>query len=240
MSKQLIGYIRVSTEEQGKSGHGLDAQRVAIRRFAHEKGYNLIDIVEEVASGADGLEHRHKLADAIKRAKKLKAHIVVSKLDRLSRDATFILNLMQTKAQFIVVQLGEDVDTFMLHIYAVLGEQERFMIGQRTRDALSRLVAKGVKLGNPNREDRLDENGNVVYGQLTAMKKARERLTSKADTFAERMYPTIINMMAVQGMSMNAIARDFNEKGVKTARGGEWTAKTVSNIIERMENVQPK
>ena len=216
--KKLIGYVRVSTDEQGTAGNGLDAQRAAILKFAADTGYELLEIVEEVASGKLGLEDRPVLKDALARSLKAKATLVVSKLDRLSRQALFIMTLMHNKAKFIVTQFGESVDEFMLHMYAVLGEKERNMISQRTRDALAQLKAKGVKLGGP----KLDQ-----VRELGAAKNA-----SKADEFATRMKPSIQRMLA-SGMSYRGIASEFNENGTKTARGGLWSAATVSNIVAR-------
>lgn len=217
--KKLIGYVRVSTDEQGTAGNGLEAQRAAIEHFAATSGYTLLNIVTEVASGKLGLEDRPVLKQAIADAQKQGAVLVVSKLDRLSREALFILTLMQSKAKFIVTQFGESVDEFMLHMYAVLGEKERKMIGQRTRDALAQLKFKGIKLGGPRlAEVRIEGSA---------------RNANKADAFAMQMKPAISRMLAF-GMSFNAIAAEFNTNGTKTARGGLWTATTVKNIVARM------
>lgn len=216
--KKLIGYVRVSTDEQGTSGNGLEAQKAALMRFAEDTGYQLLAIVEEVASGKLGLEDRPVLKSAIARALKEGATIVVSKLDRLSREALFVLTMMQSRAKFIVTQFGENVDEFMLHVYAVLGEKERKMIGSRTKDALRQLKAKGVTLGGP----KLDQ----------ARVAGCAKNASKADDFAIKMRPSIERMMD-SGMSFRAIASEFNTNGTKTARGGLWSAATVSNIVAR-------
>lgn len=217
--KQLIGYIRVSTDEQGVAGNGLEAQKAAILKFAQDAGYVLVDIVQEVASGKLGLESRPVLKAAIAKSLKMKAVLVVSKLDRLSREAAFILNLMNTRAQFIVTQLGENVDQFMLHMYAVLAEKERKMIGERTKSALEALKAKGVMLGNKT---------NIE----AAREKASEAVSTKADEFSMRLKPTVERMTA-SGMSLRGVARELNENGTKTARGGLWTAQSVSNLVAR-------
>src|SRR4029077_13783525 len=145
-------YIRVSTDKQGKSGLGLEAQREAIARFATAKalevGGEFIEV--ETGKGADALDKRPQLAHALRQAKKLMAPIVVSKLDRLSRDVHFISGLMTKRVPFIVAALGKNVDPFMLHIYAALAEKERSMISERTRDALAKAKQRGVVLGNPN------------------------------------------------------------------------------------------
>lgn len=233
MKKKLIGYVRVSTEDQGTSGNGLEAQREALKRFAAENGCELVAIVEEVASGKLGLDARPVLNAAVKRALKEGATLAVSKLDRLSRQAAFIMNLMNTNLHFVVAQFGFGVDEFMIHIYAVLGEKERKMIGQRTKDALAVLKAQGIKLGNPRKEDGYDAEGNLRLGVASAAAKGGEATAERADAFAERMRSTVV-MMKKAGMSHSAIARQLNESGTKTARGGAWGTTTVSNLVARL------
>lgn len=232
MTKQIIGYARVSTEDQGKSGLSLEAQRVAIQRWAIEKGYDLIDVYEEVISGAKPVDERPVISKVFKLAQKHKATVVVSRLDRLSRDASVLLGLNKAKTPIVAINLGEDVDTFMFGIYAVVAEQERAVISVRTRAALERKKAQGVKLGNPNLVDRVDEKGRVVKGINTCLGIARERVTAAADEFATSMRP-MIERMQRQGMSLRAIAAEFNSNGVRTARGGDWTSTTVKNITAR-------
>lgn len=216
--KQLIGYIRVSTDEQGTRGNGLAAQRAAIVKFAEDYGYELIEIVREDASGKLGLDDRPVLKAALVKALKLKAVLAVNKLDRLSRKAAFIFNLMNTRAKFIVTQIP-DADEFMLHMYAVLAEKERAMIAERTSAALQMLKADGKVLGN---RTNIEE----------ARKAASVAVSDKADVFASKMKPTISRMMR-DGMSLRAIAAELNENGTKTARGGAWSAATISNMSAR-------
>jgi DNA invertase Pin-like site-specific DNA recombinase len=232
MTKNLLAYLRVSTDDQGVAGNGLEAQRASILKFAEDNGYTVIEFVQEVASGKLGIEDRPVLRQALARALKLKVALVVSKLDRLSRQAAFILNLMNTKAKFIVAQFGDTVDEFMIHIYAVLGEKERQMIGQRTRDALAVLKAKGVKLGAASRESYVNKDGKECMGSLEAGRLGATANVDKADAFAIRMRPSIERMIN-SGMSMSAVAREFNANGTKTARGGDWTATTVGNMVKR-------
>src|SRR3974377_1563261 len=148
----IISYIRVSTAQQGKSGLGLEAQREAIARFAASESLKVAgEFIEvETGKGADALDRRPQLAAALRKARQAKAPIVVSKLDRLSRDVHFISGLMTKRVPFIVAALGKNVDPFMLHIYAALAEKERSMISERTRDALAKAKQRGVVLGNPD------------------------------------------------------------------------------------------
>jgi DNA invertase Pin-like site-specific DNA recombinase len=121
-----VAYIRVSTKGQGRSGLGLEAQKDALDRFAKAESFELVRTFTEVETGkgADALDRRPQLADALKAASRLKAPVVVAKLDRLSRDVHFISGLMQHRTPFIVAELGADTDPFMLHIYAALAEKE--------------------------------------------------------------------------------------------------------------------
>jgi DNA invertase Pin-like site-specific DNA recombinase len=147
--KRAIGYIRVSTAKQGKSGLGLGAQQQVLQRFADAERIELVDVLVEVESAKHDASKRPVLAQALARAKRGKLPIVVAKLDRLSRDVHYIsgLILMQHRVPFIVADLGADTDPFMLHIYAALAEKERRLIGERTKAALQAAKARGVVLG---------------------------------------------------------------------------------------------
>ena len=217
--KKLIGYCRVSTERQSNVRNGLLAQREEILRFAKTHGYEVISIVEESISGKYGLEFRPILSEAIEQANKIGATIVVSKLDRFSRDALFVMQLMKTKLKFVVAELGEEITPFMLHIYCVCAEQERVVIGKRTKAGLEQVKAKGVVLGNKKNLDVAGKKGAVATAVM-------------ADKFADIMKP-IAKPMLESGMSLRAVAKALNDKEVKTARGGVWTAQTVANIRSR-------
>src|ERR1700722_5197298 len=147
---QFVSYIRVSTSKQGRSGLGIEAQREAIARFAAAEGREVIaEFLEvETGKGSDALDRRPRLAEALAKARKAKAPVVVAKLCRLSRDVAFISGLMAQRVPFIVAELGADADPFMLHIYAALAEKERALIADRTRAALAQKKAQGAVLGN--------------------------------------------------------------------------------------------
>ena len=145
-----IGYCRVSTAEQGKSGLGLDAQRTAIGAFCLREGLTIVQWFTEIQSGkrvSDTLDERPQLQAALKSGRENKLPILVSRLDRLSRDVHFISGLMVQRVEFIACELGRVADPFMLHLFAALAEKERAMISQRTKAALAALKARGVKLG---------------------------------------------------------------------------------------------
>src|ERR1019366_8485797 len=147
----LITYIRVSTYQQGRSGLGIEAQREALRYFATTEGFEVLgEFVEvETGKGSDALDRRPQLKAALAAAKKLKCHVAVAKLDRLSRDVHFISGLMSHRVPFVVAELGADVDPFVLHLFAALAKKERSLISTRTRQALAAAQARGVTLGSP-------------------------------------------------------------------------------------------
>jgi DNA invertase Pin-like site-specific DNA recombinase len=137
--KNVIAYERVSTVGQGKSGLGLEAQRNAIERFAAAEGLQIVETFTEIETAkGDNLARRPQLSAALKAARKLKAPVVVAKLDRLSRDVHFISGLMTEKVPFMVAELGADTDPFMLHIYAALAEKERRLISEGAAARLPR------------------------------------------------------------------------------------------------------
>ena len=144
--REIVTYIRVSTEGQHKSGLGLEAQQRALTEFAAQHGLRIAAEYSDTASGAAPLTRRPGLAAAILDARKRKCPVVVARLDRLSRDVHFISGLMAEKVPFVVTAFGLDVDPFMLHIYAAVAQKERALISQRTRDALRGRVLSGKSL----------------------------------------------------------------------------------------------
>jgi len=213
MPAPIIAYIRVSTDKQGKSGLGLEAQRDAIARFAASESLEIAgEFIEvETGKGADALDKRPQLATALRKAKQVKAPIVVSKLDRLSRDVHFISGLMTKRVPFIVAALGKNVDPFMLHIYAALAEKERSLISERTRDALAKAKQRGVVLGNPGL-------GKMVT-DATAARDADLRPI----------------LEAMRDQTYREIAQALTDRGIKTPRGGDtWNQVTVMRSIRRL------
>jgi DNA invertase Pin-like site-specific DNA recombinase len=218
--KDVIIYRRVSTKEQGIERNGLEAQKAEITFWANSKGYNIVADYEETVSGKLGLDGRPILRNAVNHAKEIGATILVSKLDRLSRSAIFILEMMQAKCKFTVTSLGEDCDEFILHMYAILGEKERKMISERTKAAMARLKDKGIKVGG------------ITSGAERAMANSAATLKANANVFANKIKP-VISRMRDTGMTLQGIADELNEQGNKTARGGKWHAATVANVMSR-------
>jgi DNA invertase Pin-like site-specific DNA recombinase len=220
-AKVLVGYCRVSTSRQRRSGLGLEAQREAIERFAAAEQCKLVDVFVEVETGkgADALERRPQLAAALAEARKRGGAVVVAELDRLSRDVHFISGLMAQRVPFLVVELGADVDPFILHLFAALAEKERAMIAERTRTGLHAAKARGVKLGGP---------------KLKQARQAAVRvLRAHADRHAAQVWPIIRQVQRAGATTLREIAEALNARGIATARGGRWHATSVRNVMER-------
>jgi DNA invertase Pin-like site-specific DNA recombinase len=218
----IITYLRVSTDRQGRSGLGLEAQRTLLERFAEAEGFciNAEFLEVETGKGADALERRPRLAAALSMARKAKCPVVVAKLDRLSRDVHFISGLMVHKVPFIVAELGADADPFMLHLYAALAEKERAMISRRTTDALAAKKSAGAKLGNRT---------NLPTAQaLGAMANS-----DQADRFAENVWPVIDSIQRSGITTLVGVADALNARGIATVRGGLWYATSVGNVLKR-------
>jgi DNA invertase Pin-like site-specific DNA recombinase len=220
--RQAIAYHRVSTQKQGRSGLGLEAQRNAILAFAAAEGFEVVKAFTEVETGkgADALDRRPQLAAALESARKAKCPVIVSKLDRLSRDVHFISGLMAHRVPFVVSELGADTDPFVLHLFAALAEKERALISQRTKAGLAAAKARGAKLGNPDMHRVRALGVNAVKAE--------------ADRYAATVRPIVENIQARGLKSLRAIAAELTRMKVPTARGGiEWSAQQVSNILKR-------
>jgi DNA invertase Pin-like site-specific DNA recombinase len=220
--KSAIAYYRVSTQRQGRSGLGIEAQRSAVARFAEAEDMALIgDFVEvETGKGADALDRRPQLAAALATARSARCPVVVAKLDRLSRDVAFISGLMAQRVPFIVAELGADADPFMLHLYAALAEKERRLISERTRSALAARKGQGKRLGNP-----LNGREAAALG--------RRAQTEEADRFAADLMPIIEAIRRSGVSSLSAIAEALNARGIRAARGGRWHVSSVQNVLAR-------
>ncbi|RWO40885.1 recombinase family protein [Mesorhizobium sp.] len=171
---RAVAYYQVSTQRQGRSGLGIEAQRAAVARFAEaERMIILQEFTEiETGKGADAFDRRPQLTAALALAGQFKCPVIVAKLDRLSRDVAFIAGLMVQRVPFIVAELGADADPFMLHLYAASAEKERRLISERTKMALASRKTTGIKLGNPT-------------NTAEAAAKGRQMSIEEADRFAQ-------------------------------------------------------
>ncbi len=220
---KFVGYIRVSTDKQGKSGLGIEAQRKAITDYLNGGKWELIAEFTEVESGKH--DDRQELQKAMKHCQITGATLIIAKLDRLSRDSHFIGSVMKSGIEFIACDMPA-ANKFTIHILAAVAEHERELISQRTKAALQAAKARGKTLGNPN---NLNQEAAAKGRALGA--KARQ---IKADEFAGAISP-IIQELVGQGMSLNRIAQELNDRKILTARGKSacWTATAVKNVQAR-------
>jgi DNA invertase Pin-like site-specific DNA recombinase len=229
---KAIGYMRVSTGEQGKSGLGLEAQQADIELFCQQNGIELMRLVSEVATAKGNYRRRKLLNEVLLQCKKDKCAIVVSKLDRLSRDVESIANLTNDPSiRFMVAQLGIDADNFQIHLFASLAQKERDWISQRTKAGLAAKKAR-IIAGT----DTHKPSGNQVNPQV-ASAKGVQIVKDNAAAFTATVSDLILNYKS-RGFTLAAIAIELNKLGVDTASGKsgkQWYASTVSNQIKRIE-----
>ena len=213
---EYVAYYRVSTDRQGRSGLGMEAQQRAVETFVQGKG-KLVASFTEVESGKK--HDRPALQDALTLCRKRRARLVIAKLDRLSRNSAFINNLLESGVDFIAADMP-DATPFILRIMAAVAQQERDMISIRTREALKSARGRGIKLGNPHPERSLRQGRATV---------ARNRATHEAKVKGT------IEQLHHQGKSLRAIARELNERGITTVLGRQWEAQSVRNVLRRLD-----
>lgn len=215
---KFIAYYRVSTERQGRSGLGLEAQRDAVTGYLNGGDWQLLDEFCEVESGKRH-DNRPQLAAALAACRKHKATLVIAKLDRLARNVAFIANLMEGNVEFVAVDFPA-ANKLTLHVLAAVAEHERTQISQRTKAALAVRKAQGAQLGNRT---------NLAEAQ--AMGRAANE--AAADQFASNVLPIIHHVQAAGITSYSGIAEALNRRGIKTARGRTWQATTVRGVMLR-------
>jgi DNA invertase Pin-like site-specific DNA recombinase len=228
-SLKFIAYRRVSTKEQGDSRNGLEAQQHQIEEFVKRVGGELLADFEEVASAKHWLESRTKLDEALKLCQKRGAVLIVAKLDRLSRVVENVGWMVNSGKQFVTVDDGLNAPAMQLYFKAIFAEEERKKISERTSAALQAKKRRGEAVGFATHSTTsIKESARKAGSVGGAATKAY------ADSFALKIEPVIKRMRAC-GMTVNEIARELNEQGNKTARGGQWHAKTISRIIVRLD-----
>ena len=223
----IITYLRVSTDKQGHSGLGLEAQKATIARFVTERQANVIGTYEEIESGKRN--DRPELGKAMHQAQITGATLVIAKLDRLSRNAAFLLNLRDSGVDFIAADMPE-ANKLTVGIMALVAEQEREAISKRTKEALAAAKARGVKLGNPNGSEALRraKKGN------TASLQAQQ---AKAEGHALKLVPVIEELQDQGITSLGAISAALNERRVLTPRGKTWHKSSVRNLLTRIDGL---
>lgn len=211
-SIQYIAYYRVSTQRQGASGLGLDAQRKATAQFVISSDGTLSSEYTEVESGK--VKNRPELIAAIEACRKSGAILLLAKLDRLARNVAFIANLLESGVRFTAVDMP-NADRFMLHVYAAMGEEEGRRISERTKAALAAAKSRGVELGR---------NG----------KSLAKRHKHEALAFASSVETTMRGLIVDEGASFRVTAERLNKMQIPTARGGRWHATSVFRVWQRI------
>ena len=228
MCEKFISYRRVSTDKQGESGLGLDAQQAAVNAYvASRPDSRLIADFIEIESG--GRDDRPQLAAAMDRARLAGATLVIAKLDRLSRDAAFLLGLAKSGVRFVAADMPH-ADALTVGILAVVAENERRLISERTKAALQAAKARGVKLGGVRHRK---SDGVAVTLDAEAMAAGRAARSARASNRASDVRPIIADIQATGANSLRGIAAGLNARGIPTARGGQWTAVQVQRVMNR-------
>lgn len=222
---KAVLYYRVSTSAQGRSGLGLDAQREAVGKFCQARDCEVLAEYTEIESGKRN--DRPQLREALDHAELTGATLVIAKLDRLSRDAAFLLQLQKSGAKFVAADMPEACN-LTVGILALVAQQEREAISARTKAALAAAKARGQKLGNPNRDAPLRR---AAKGNAAAVGV----LKAEADQRAAKLRKTIEVLQAKGITSLPAIAKALNEGTVLTPRGGKWYPSSVRNLLARLE-----
>jgi DNA invertase Pin-like site-specific DNA recombinase len=219
VSGKLVAYVRVSTDKQGRSGLGLEAQEAAVAKFAEARGGEIIARFVEVESGKRN--DRPELGNALAACRKHKATLVIAKLDRLARNVAFIANLMEGGVDFVAVDMPS-ATRLTIHILAAVAEHEREMISARTKAALQARKARGDRLGAPD----------PTIGSAAGV----ARLKAQATAHAENIMPIIDSVRSAGIETLAGIAAALNARGIKSARGGDWHPASVARVIARAAN----
>lgn len=224
MSMFFVSYLRVSTDRQGASGLGLEAQREAVKQHLAGRGELMAEFLEvESGKNNDRPQIRRALADA----KRKGAVLVIAKLDRLARNVAFVSSLLETGVEIEAADMPH-ASRFEWHIRAAIAEEEGRAISARTKAALQAAKARGVALGSRNPAIREALEGGQAQSIATRKAAADDHAAALAGRF---------EAMQREGLSLRQIAARLNSEGVATARGGQWYAATVRNVLGRLSEV---
>jgi DNA invertase Pin-like site-specific DNA recombinase len=223
---KAVAYYRVSTAGQGRSGLGLEAQQATVEALCSDNGWAIIaPPFIEVESGKRN--DRPELAKAIERCKVTGAKLVIAKLDRLSRNAAFLMGLRDSGVDFVAADMP-NANTLTVGIMALVAQDEAERISQRTKDALKAAKARGTKLGNPNGAAALLRSGKGNAAGVAAIQ-------DRAKIHAERLRPMVDQLRKDGVRSMGGIAKALNSEGVLTPRGATWHPSSVRNLLARLQ-----
>jgi DNA invertase Pin-like site-specific DNA recombinase len=229
MNCKLVAYYRVSTDQQGASGLGLEAQRAAVAAHVGITGCDLVGEYTEVESShRDDLGNRPELRKAIRHAKRAGATLVIAKLDRLARSVYVTAELMKAGVEFVACD-NPTANRLTIQILAAVAENEAVAISARTKAALAAYKARGGLLGASLPQCR---NLSIEARRKGTQAAKAARSARASEAYAEEVYPRII-ALAATGISLRAIARTMNAEGHQTMSGGAWSPTQISRIIGR-------
>jgi DNA invertase Pin-like site-specific DNA recombinase len=226
---KYISYLRVSTDKQGRSGLGLEAQREAVTRYLNGGSWKLVAEYVETESGKRS--DRPKLAAALRHAKAIGATLVFAKLDRLTRNVDLLRTLVASGVDLVFCGLPHvppgAMGRFLLTQMASVAELEAGLTSERTKAALAAAKARGVKLGNPN-------GARALRGRQVGNKEAVAAIKQKAQEHASNLRAIVEDIRAQGITSIRRIAEELNSRAVLAPRGGEWQATTVVRLLARL------
>lgn len=224
-AKRYVTYLRVSTTKQGDSGLGIEAQRSAVEQYVSRSGESPSILKEYLEIESGKRADRPQLHAAIKHAELSGARLVIARLDRLSRDVHFLSGLQIAGVDFVAADMP-DANKLTVHMMAAVAQHERERISSNTKAALQAAKARGKKLGNPNGAKHLAGRGNA---------EAVTAIVVKADMKAERLRETIEGLAASGIVSARSVANALNSQGIRSSRGGTWSATTVQRLLARLK-----
>lgn len=231
VSGEFISYLRVSTDRQGRSGLGIEAQRAAVNAYLNGGRWTLAAEYVETESGKKS--DRPKLAAALSHAKAIGAKIVFAKLDRLTRNVDLLRSLVNSGVDLVFCDLPSvppgPMGRFLLTQMAAVAELEGGMISERTKNALAAAKARGVKLGNPN-------GARALRGKQAGNAEAVARNKEKAAQRAMGLDGIIEGIRRSGITSVRAITEELNRQGINAPRGGEWHPTAVARLLNRLSN----
>ena len=216
---KFVSYLRVSTAKQGASGLGMEAQRGAVTDYLNGGHWTVLEEFVEVESGK--VDTRPKLAEAMALCRLHGATLVIAKLDRLSRDAHFLLGLQKAGVRFVAADMPE-ANEMVVGIMAVVAQAERKMISTRTKAALAAAKVRGTKLGG--------DRGNLAEVGAAGRAKGTLARQEKAKARAGDLAPILASLRAEGFTTLRSLADALNARGIPTARGGTWSAVQVQRI----------
>ncbi len=217
----FVAYYRVSTARQGRSGLGLEAQRAAVLGYLNGGPWRLLAEMTEVESGK--VNDRPEMRRALEMCRLTGATLLIAKLDRLSRDAHFLLGLQKAGAAFLAVDMPQ-ANPLTVGIMALVAQEERRAISARTVAALAAAKARGQKLGGWRGGSKVDSQAGADANRAAA------------EAFAASVGPSVMALHQ-QGLSLRAVAAQLTQAGIQTARGGSWSASAVRAVLERLKAV---